>query len=605
MKGLFPEVFSEGQIDFSKLQESLGEYIEDKEERYNFTWHGKSQARRIAQTTSTGTLRPCKEESKDWDTTQNLFIEGDNLEVLKLLQKSFHKRVKVIYIDPPYNTGREFIYPDKFKDNLETYLQYTGQKDSGGQKFSTNTESSGRYHTNWLNMIYPRLRLARNLLRDDGLIFVSIDDNELKNLKLLCDEIFGEENFIAQITWKTVYGGGAKAKHAVQQHEYILCYAREKSAIEAIELPPDPKSRERYTEKDEKIAVRGPYYTQPLATNSMDSRPNLRYPIHWKGEEIWPEKQWQWAQKRVEAAVENNDLVFKKSSSGRWSVRYKQYLRDENGKERGAKLNTVLSGPWSQEGTAEIAKMFGNGKLFPFPKPSSLIKHLISSSWEEDNAIVLDFFAGSCPTAQSIMELNKDYQKNHRFILVQLPELCESNSVAFKEGYATIADIGKERIRRVGENIINENKDKEGIETLDVGFKVFKLDSSNVKKWDADFDNLEQSLFDAVHNIKEDRNENDILYELLLKYGLDLILPVEELVIAGRTVYSIGLGALVICLDAQISLDVVEGIGKLKKELEPEIMRVVFRDSGFKDDVVKTNAIQTLKQYDIIDVKSL
>lgn len=605
LKEIFPEIFTEDKIDFAKLKETLGDYTDVQEERYNFTWHGKSRARRIAQTPSTGTLRPCKEESKNWDTTGNLFIEGDNLEALKLLQKSYHKKIKMIYIDPPYNTGKEFIYPDNYKDNLDTYLRYSGQIDDEGYKFSSNTEQSGRYHTNWLNMMYPRLKLARNLLQDDGVIFISIDENEQANLKKIGDEIFGEDNFVSQLSWKTVYGGGSKAKHVVQQHETIVIYAKEKIAIEKIELPPDPDARKRYNAKDDKYELRGPYYTQPLATNSMDNRPNLKFPILWKGEEIWPEKQWQWSRKRVEAALSNDDLVLKQNNKGQWSVRYKQYLRDNEGKERGAKLFSILNGPWSQEGTSEIRNLFDNGKIFPFPKPSNLIKHLLSVFWEEKEAIVLDFFAGSCSTAQALLSLSNEIEVNRKFILVQLPEPCDEKTEAFKAGYKTIADIGKERIRRAGDKIIEENKDKEGIENLDIGFKVFKLDSSNIKPWDADFDNLEKALWDSVDNIKDDRNEEDVLYELLLKFGLDLTLPIEERNISDKTVYIIGMGALVICLDSDITIEVVEGIGKLKEELDPEIMRVVFKDSGFKTDVVKTNAVQILKQYQIEDVKSL
>ncbi|MBU1626814.1 site-specific DNA-methyltransferase, partial [bacterium] len=557
LKHIFPEIFAEDKIDFQKLKETLGDYTDAQEERYDFTWYGKSSARRIAQTPSTGTLRPCKAESKHWDTTGNLFIEGDNLEVLKLLQKSYHKRIKMIYIDPPYNTGKEFIYPDNYKDNLDTYLRYTGQIDDEGYKFSSNTEQSGRYHTNWLNMMYPRLKLARNLLRDDGVIFISIDDNEQSNLKKICDEIFGEDNCLSQLSWKTVYGGGAKAKHVVQQHETIIIYAREKMAIDKIELPPDPEARKRYTAKDDKFELRGPYYTQPLATNSMDNRPNLRFPIFWKGKEIWPEKQWQWSKERVEEALENDDLVLKQNEDGRWSVRYKQYLRDNEGKERGAKLFSILNGPWSQEGTSEIRKLFGNGKVFPFPKPSNLIKHLLSTFWEDKEAIILDFFAGSCSTTQAMFSLSREHSGNRKFIMVQLPEPCDEKTEAFKAGYKTIADIGKERIRRAGEKIIEENLEKEGIENLDIGFKVFKLDSSNIKPWDADFDKLEDALWDLIENIKKDRTQDDVLYELLLKFGLDLTMPIEERKISGKTVYITGLGALVICLDSNVSIDVV------------------------------------------------
>lgn len=616
LKQIFPDVFTEGKVDFDVLREMLGDYIDDRQERYSFTWNGKERAHRIAQTPSTGTLRPCPDESVKWDTTQNLFIEGDNLEVLKLLQKSYHKRIKMIYIDPPYNTGNEFIYPDKFADNLETYLKYTGQLDSEGRQFSVNAEVGGRYHTNWLNMMYPRLKLARNLLCDDGLIFISVDEHEVSNLLKMCDEVFGEENFIENIVWKKSYGGGAKAKYIVGLHEYVLCYAKSLSNLSHIDLPPNPETRKYYTGKDSKFETRGPFRTQPLATTSMDDRPNLQYPIIWEGEEIWPEKQWQWSKERVEKALTNDELIFSKNS-GKWSVRYKQYLIDEDGNERSAKLFSLLDGPYTQKGTDEIRQLFGNGKVFTFPKPSELIKHLASITWQNTSSIILDFFAGSSATAHAVLNLNKCDEGKRRFIMVQLPEPCNKDSEAKKAGYENIADVSKERIRRVIKTIeaeqSGENRENKEVlpgmakkrSHLDLGFKVLKLDSSNIKPWDADFDNLEDSLFNAVENIKPDRGEADVLYELLLKYGLDLAVPIEERKIEGKTVYIIGAGALIVCLAKQINLEVVEGIAALKDELRPEVMRAVFKDDGFADDVVKTNAVQILRQAGIDDVKSL
>lgn len=606
LKTVFPEAFTEDGLNFETLRQLLGDEVDDAEEKYGLNWHGKNKARQIALTPSTGTLRPCPEESVDWETTQNLFIEGDNLEVLKLMQKSYAGKVKMIYIDPPYNTGKEFIYPDRFQDNLDTYLKYTGQKDAEGFKTNSNTESSGRYHTNWLNMMYPRLKLARSLLVDRGFIFISIDDNEIKNLRAICDEIFGEDNFLAQLTWKTVYGGGAKTKHIVQQHEYVLCYNNNKSELPVIELPPDPDARKRYTEKDDKYETRGPYYTQPLATTSMDTRKNLRFPISFKGEEIWPEKQWQWSRERVENALENNELVIKKNSKGEWSVRYKQYLRDENGKERGAKLNSVHIGPWSQEGTSEIAELFGNGKVFPFPKPSSLLKHLLSVCGIQEDALILDFFAGSSPSAHAVMKLNTEYNAKYRFIMVQLPEFCDEGSEASMAGFKTIADIGKERIRRAAVKIKEENPTYDG----DLGFKVFKLDSSNIRAWNPDKSDLEQTLLDHAEHLVVGRSEEDVLYELLLKRGVDLTVPIEQREIEGKAVYSIGYGVLFACLDTAISRDEVEtvaqGIVAWHQELEPTSdTQVVFRDSAFADDIAKTNMTAILEQNGIAHVRSL
>lgn len=609
LKTLFPDIFSEGKIDFDKLRETLGDRLETQEERYNFSWNGKTIARRIAQTPSTGTLRPCKEESKNWDATQNLFIEGDNLEVLKLLQKSYHKQVKMIYIDPPYNTGKEFIYPDNYKDNLDTYLQYTNQKDSEGRKFGTNPDTSGRYHTNWLNMMYPRLKLAKNLLRDDGVIIISIDDNEVTNLRKLCDEIFGEENFIDTVIWKKRYGGGAKEKYLISLHEYALIYAKDESSLENIYIPLTAESIKRYyIQKDENFVLRGAYRTHPLeATKSMGERQNLVFDIPAPdGTMIAPKRQWLWGKDRVNEAIANNEIEFINDKNGGWSVHTKQYLKDELGNIRQGKAFSLIDDVYTQHGTNEIINLFGNAQAFSFPKPTIFIKRLLQIGLNgSKEAIILDFFSGSATTSHAIMDLNAQDSGSRKYIMVQLPEPCDEKSEAYKAGFKSIAEIGKERIHRAGEKILQDNTNNDNIENLDIGFKVFKLDSSNIKPWDADFDNLEDTLLNIVDNIKEDRSEDDVLYEILLKYGLDLTVPIEERQISSKTVYSIGLGALVICLDDAINLDVVEGIGRLKEELDPEVMRVVFKDSGFQDDVVKTNAIQILKKYSIHDVKSL
>ena len=617
LKQLFPTVFSESvndqgerveSIDFEKLKAELGtfsEIFEARRERYGMDWPGKKDCLKLIQQPSVATLKPCREESVNFDETENLFIEGDNLEVLKLLQKSYYGKVKMIYIDPPYNTGKEFIYPDKYSETLETYLAYAGLMDDEGKKFATNTAAEGRFHTKWLNMMYPRLYLARNLLREDGVIFISIDDNEIKSLISLCDELFGEDCFMSQICWKTVYGGGAKAKQVVQQHEYIVCYAKNKSAIDIVELPPNLESRKRYTEKDRKYKIRGPYYTQPLATTSMDERPNLRFPIYWEGNEIWPEKQWQWSEKRVKKALEQNNLVINRSSKGNWSVRYKQYLKDENGVERGAKLFSVMNGPWSQEGTAEIAQLFGNGKIFPFPKPVSLIKHLISMNWRESEAIILDFFSGSCPTVQAVLSNNIQFSIQHKFIMVQLPEPCDENSEAFKAGYKNVADIGKERIRRVIAKVKEEQEakdqqseaglfeDQEERPDLDLGFKVLKLDCSNFKIWDgpdpeATEEEIKEQLELYVDHIDPGASQEDILFELLLKTEFKPTEKVERKELAGKTVFSIAEGMLLICLEEEITRELIDAIA------EAEPMRFICLDKGFKgNDQLKANAVQT------------
>ena len=524
LRAQMPHVFTEGKIDIDKLRASLGDFGDERPERYSFSWAGKRDAIKILQTPSRATLVPARKESINFDGTQNIFIEGDNLEVLKLLYKPYFGLVKMIYIDPPYNTGNDFIYPDNFADPLDTYLQITGQKDSEGNLLTSNAETSGRYHSAWLSMMYPRLFLARQLLATNGLIFVSIDDIEVVNLRLIMNEIFGEENFVAQIIWGKTYGGGSKAKQVVGLHEYILCYARDKETVGIIDLPPNPDARKYYTGKDEKFEVRGPFRTQPLATTSMDERPNLRFPISWQGEEIWPDKQWQWSEERVKKALESNEIIISKQS-GKWSVRYKQYLYDEDGKERGAKPFSILDGPYTQEGTAEIKELFGDGKIFPFPKPSKLIKQFISYIWYDKDAIILDFFAGSCATAQALLDLNREDGGNRKFILVQLPEPTENKE------FSTIAEIGKERIRRV---IKKMKKEREGQLPLgkpeDLGFKVFKLRKSNYRQWDGEAQKDPKAYARQMEMLADPLvkgwKEENVIYEVALKegYGLNIVL---------------------------------------------------------------------------------
>lgn len=599
LKQLFPDVFREGKVDFEALKAVLGEHVEDNEERYNFTWHGKNKARQIAQTPSTGTLRPCKEKSVNWDSTQNLFIEGDNLEVLKLLQKSYHQKVKMIYIDPPYNTGKDFVYKDNFRNNIENYLDLTNQLNSEGVKNSFNTESSGRYHTDWLNMIYPRLKLARNLLRDDGLIFISIDDNEYVNLKKVCDEIFGEDNLVGVVAWKNKYGAGAKTKGFIEVHEYILCYS--KNPIDNIASKLSEEQSKSYNKKDEKYEKRGGYFTQPLMTTSMDDRPNLQYDIEYQGEIIKPSKQWVWAKERLLKAIENNEVVFNKKTDGSYSVRYKVYLIDENGVKRKGKPLSLLNGPFNQEGTKEVEELVGRG-IFSFPKPSALIEYFFGFDVndEYDNeGIYLDFFSGSCSSAHAVWKLNLEDQGSRRYIMVQLPEPTDKASEAYKSGFKEISQISRKRLLELSK------KSKSINSSLDFGFKVYKLDSSNICQWESNFDNLSDMLDGSVDSIKAERSSEDVLSEILLKYGLDLTYPINEHKLAGKTVYDVAFGSLIVCLDDGITRDVVEGIGKLKQELDSETTRVVFKDAGFTDDSVKVNAIQMLKQYGVDDVKSI
>ena len=618
LKALFPEAFTEGKVDFEVLKQLLGGAVEDREEKYGLNWHGKRQARRLALTPSTGTLRPCPEDSVDWDTTQNLMIEGDNLEVLKLLQKSYTGKVRMIYIDPPYNTGNDFVYPDNYRDNVRNYLELTTQIDGDNRRLSSNVETSGRFHTDWMNMLYPRLKLARNLLRDNGLICISIDDNEVANLRLMCDEIYGPENRIEEVVWKNKYGSGALTKGFASVHEYLLVYS--KGPISYIAAPLDDNQRSSYKLKDSKFSVRGGYLTQPLATTSKDDRPNLRYAIRHKGVDIWPDKQWIWTKERFKEAYKNDEIVINERN-GKYSVRMKQYLRDENGIERLGKPVSLLNGPFNQEGTKEIRELFGS-PVFDFPKPSALIRYLCSFVIDEEpesDGIFLDFFAGSCTAAHAVLDLNEADLGRRRFIMIQFPEPCSSSSAASKGGMQTVADIGKERIRAVGRQLVERRTTKrenppasenQSEETRDIGFRVFRLDTSNIRAWDPSPDDLKAELLDGVDHIEPDRSEADILYELLLKLGLDLCVPIETRTVAGKSVHVIGGGTVFACLDEVIARTNVEplalGIAEWHNELAPAgETTVVFRDSAFADDVAKTNLAAILEQRGLGNVRSL
>jgi len=627
LKEIFPEVFSEGKIDFSKLEEELGSFKEDVNERYNFTWNGKSEAKKIALTPSTGTLRPCKTESKDWDTTQNLYIEGDNLEVLKLLQKSYHKKVKMIYIDPPYNTGKDFVYKDNFRDNIKNYLEITGQVDSDGNKLSTNSETSGRYHSDWLNMMYPRLKLARNLLKDDGVIFISIDDNEVSNLRKLCDEIFGEDNFVACIANSNNPKGRSDDKFIATAHEYVVVYSKNIEKFEAYGFEAGDEIVKRYNKVDNNNRIYREIDLRKTGDNDLrEDRPNLFYyflyneitnDLYPSRDEIIPdgyiqikplrqdlrEGNWRWGLDSTKEKI--SDLLVRfMPSKNVYGVFEKDYL--DNRTFVKSTTSWTFKDVNSERGSEEFIKLNFDKRLFPKPKPIGTIKRcILISSLSKNNDIVLDFFSGSASTAHAVMKLNSEDNGNRKFICVQLPETTDEKSEAYKAGYKNICEIGKERIRRAGEKVKSES----GKDELDIGFKVLKLDSSNIKSWDSDFENLTDNLLDSIENIKSDRNEEDLVYEILLKYGLDLTLPIEELNINGKKIFSIGFGSLVCCLDNDIDTDTVEKIAELKKQFEAdyglESMRIVFKDSSFKNSVVKTNALQILKQNGIDEVVSV
>lgn len=620
MKEIFPETFTEGKVDFEKLKEILGDYREINDERYNFTWNGKGRALRISQTPSMGTLRPSKEDSKNWDTTENLYIEGDNLEVLKLLQKSYHNQIKMIYIDPPYNTGKDFVYKDDYRDNMKNYLRYTDQVDGEGKKISTNTETSGRYHTDWLNMMYPRLRLARNLLTDDGVIFISIDDNEVHNLRKVCDEIFGEDNFVGDIIWQSATDNNPTQISI--EHEYLLCYVKEKETQDNWQIKSEKAElinkkyeqlkdihNEDYALIREELRIwirrnkdklkgishynyvdkKGVYYPG----NSSNTKPggyrfDILHPITGKVCKK-PEYGYRWTKETFLQADRNGDVEWGVDETTIPKIKKRIDTVSELLKSYYYEDNRI----WTRNLTVLMEK-----KVFDNPKSLNLMKRIINFTSRHDS-ITLDFFAGSSTTAHAVMDLNAEDGGNRKFIMVQLPEPTDEKSEAYKAGYKNIAEIGKERIRRAGEKILGDNKDKEGIEDLDIGFKVFKLDKSNIKEWNPDYDNIEMTLEDMIDNFVPGRTEEDILYEVILKYGIDLSLPIKEETIHGKKVFNIGMGALFVCLDNDITLNLVEEIGKLKEALNPEISRVVFKDNGFKEDSIKTNAILILERYGI------
>jgi|SRR5215469_6884574 len=605
---LFPEVRTEGgKIDFDRLKLVLGEKVDPGKERYGMNWPGKVDCFKAIQSPSLGTLLPCRKESVGFDTTGNVIIEGDNLEVLKLMQKAYLGKIKLIYVDPPYNTGNDFIYPDDYSETLQTYLEYTGQVDSEGRKFSTNTDADGRFHSKWINMLYPRLYLARNLMRDDGIIFVSCDDRELANLRRILDEIFGEENCVAQIVWKKSYGGGSKTKHVVIVHEYALCYARNKESLGRIELPPDPKARKYYKLKDSKFEKRGPYRTQPLATNSNDDRENLRYAIPYDGQEIWPEKQWQWEKPRTLTALANDELVITKQKD-EYTVNYKQYLYDEGGVERGAKPFSILEGPYTQTGSAELEALFGDAKVFPFPKPSELIQHFLQYAHPDKDFIALDFFAGSGSTASAVLAQNAADAGTRQFLLVQLPEPTGRND------FRTIADVTKERVRRVSEQLTKSEASKLNLDAgkeIDRGFRVFKLDRSNFRAWAASFggagengDNrvaeLTEQLEMHVDHIREGRGDEDLLFELLIKSGFPLATEVQSIVVGEKVVFSVADGAMLICLERDLTLELIRAIAERKPE------RVILLDEGFAaNDQLKTNAVQIMKSKGVTSFRTV
>lgn len=597
---LFPTVITETldadgnpqrAVDFDLLRQELSDHVvEGPQERYRLDWPGKRAALFAANAPIAKTLRPVREESVNFDTTKNLFIEGDNLDALKLLQESYLGKVKLIYIDPPYNTGNDFVYEDDFAESSTEYLERSGQRTESGDQLIANPESNGRFHSDWLSMMYPRLRLARNLLTTDGAIVVSIDDCEVARVTQLCDGTFGAQNHVETIVWKRRYGGGAKERHFASIHEYLLVYARDISQLEELFVDLTEEQIERYFKStDANFATRGPYRTQPLEpAASMGDRPNLRYPIIAPdGSDVWPKRQWLWGRERTTEAAERGELEFRQSGSG-WRISIKQYLNDESGTQRKTKATSIIEGIYGQTGSAELKKLFAGKDVFPYAKPSALLQWLVDIFTSEDST-VLDFFAGSGSTAHGVLAQTALDHVRRQWIIVQLDELIDPKSEAGKAGFSTIAQLSRERIRRAGEQIRAGAGMLE--DALDVGFRSLHISSSNKTDVLKTADETGQLELDALApSIKANRSGEDLLFQVLLDWGLELSLPIAHEAIDDREVFSVNDGALIGCFAESVTAEVVRVIA------ERSPLRAVFRDDAFESDAARINAEQVFRE---------
>lgn len=605
LKELFPEIFVGDKIDFEKFKLNFSDEIDVSDEKFSFSWPGKNNMIKVTQVPSSATLRPVFEDSKNWENTNNLYIEGDNSEVLKLLQRSYFNKIDTIYIDPPYNTGNDILYKNDYSDNLDNYLEFSGQVDKENKfKLTDNTEFNGRYHTNWLNIIYGPIKLARNLLKDDGCIYIAIDHYELHNLIQICNEIFNEDNRVGLFTVMHNPEGRQNAKFFTYTNEYVLVYAKniEKFNFNKVVLQENKKESadlsKIYPYKDETGLYKLDNFIRLAggAASLRENKPSCWYPIYVSPDlkeitteykdnyhEIYPitdrgqERTWKLIKSSAEVKIKDGTL---RAIEDKGNIK----VMERYGTDKGSPITTVwINSKYNSKkyGTKIIEELFGK-KLFDFPKSLYLVDDVLSLNDSKDN-IVLDFFSGSATTAHAVMEKNLKDNGSRQFIMVQLPHKTDEKSLAYKEGYENICEIGKERIRRAGDKILKESNNKD----LDIGFKVFKLDSSNLEKWDPNYNNIQQSLM--IDSIKGDRTNEDLVYEIMLNYGMDLTLPIEKY----NNIYSIGFGALIICLDDVITKDIVQNIVDLTKK--SSISRVVFKDSGFKSDADKTNTKEILK----------
>ena len=602
-------------VNFKTLRQLLGDNaVEDADEMYQFTWPGKQEARREAARPSTKTLRPVVEDSVDWDNTQNLYIEGDNLEVLKLLQKSYMGKVKMIYIDPPYNTGNDFVYDDDFVVSQDDYDLFSGDVDDLGNRYRKNTDSNGRFHSDWCSMMYSRLMVARSLLTEDGVIFISIDDNEVENLKKICNEIFGEGNGIGLVT-RIAKTTSFRGNYLAPSKDYILIYA--KNINFTLQFKDEINNTEQFNKIETEGNRKGEFYRDDIAfyLSTLETRPNQRYFIECPdGELVLPPGEtiptlmrdgikvypidgdgvWRW--EREQYLLKKDLLSFKKTKTSplinqygekaHWNIYTKSYLNDK--KEKGNIPRDVFEGFLNRNGSEDLKRI---NIPFPFPKPIRLIKYIMSIANIDDNSIIIDFFSGSATTAHAVMQLNAEDSGNRKYIMVQLPEETPEDSEARKAGYNTIPEIAKERIRRAGKKIKEENKDKEGIETLDTGFRVFRLADSNfeeVKKAPGEYNQTQLDLF--LNNVKSDRTDLDLLFGAMLNWGVQLSLPMTSEEVDGKMIYSVNDGDLVACF----AEDITENIVKAMADKQP--LRVLFRDSCFARDDAKINVFETLKQ---------